>query len=49
MVPVPYRCDSPMKPAATAMKNSPDQKSFGERMRITSTCRASQTGSVNPA
>src|SRR5438045_4239850 len=35
MVPVPYWCDSPMKPAATAMKNSPDQKSFGERMRIT--------------
>src|ERR1041384_5480988 len=28
-----------MKPAATAMKNSPDQKSFGERMRITSTPR----------
>src|SRR5258706_11177812 len=31
-----------MKPAATAMKNSPDQKSFGERTRITLTCHASR-------
>ena len=43
-------CDSPMKPSATAMKNSPDQKSFGERMRITSTCHAPRSAAaINPA
>src|SRR6185312_13025671 len=51
MEPQWYCSDSSMNPAATAMKNSPDQKSLGERIRIKSACHAGDkpgTASIRP-